>query len=98
MSTKKTKVNAQDIVKSLNTWMEQEDSKVRFQIKRYKESLPPIYIVLNDKYVESYILNMTSSFFDELRNHIKTRYGIEGITFNNTRSCFWHEDIIIGDA
>lgn len=56
--------------------------------------LPVINIVIKDSYIDSFIINMNKDFKSDLKSYLKNDFGIENVTFNNTGSCFWHEDII----
>lgn len=82
-------VKAKHVVKALNNLMEARGSIIRFEGER------TIDIVLKkDPMVKSFVLNPTDEFYEELQKNLKEVFGIEGIKFNNTWSCFWHKDIV----
>lgn len=45
-------------------------------------------VLENDKFLNSYILNPSDSFYKIVKEFFKAK-GIESITFNNTRTIFW---------
>lgn len=82
-------VKAKHIVKALNNLMEARGSVIRFKGNR------TIDIVLKeDSMVDSFVLNPTKEFYNDLEKNLKEVFGIEGIRYNNTWSCFWHKDIV----
>ncbi|KYC77071.1 hypothetical protein B4092_4808 [Bacillus licheniformis] len=87
-------IKAEEVVVSLNSLMESRGSIVRFKTDRGRAYLPSIEIVIYDDYIDSFIINMDDKFYNELANHLKAKFKIFNISFNNTRSCFWHQDIV----
>jgi len=86
------KIKAEELVESLNKWMESEDSLVRFKADR-RTSLPAIDIVIKDKYIDNYFLNLKNEFYDILEKYLKNNFDIGKVSFNNIGSCFWHDNI-----
>ncbi|MGV4321230.1 hypothetical protein [Bacillus mojavensis] len=87
-------IKAEEVVESLNNLMKSRGSIVRFKTDRGRTYLPSIDIVIYDDYIDSFIINMKDRFYNELANHLKTKFKIINISFNNTCSCFWHQDIV----
>ncbi|MCY8549381.1 hypothetical protein MOD25_05625 [Bacillus haynesii] len=86
-------IKAEELVGSLNKWMESEDSLIRFKADR-RTSLPAIDIVIKDKYIDNFILNLKNEFYHKLQSYLKNNFDIEKVSFNNTGSCFWHSNIV----
>lgn len=88
------KTTANEVVRSLNKLMQSHGSIVRFVVRDDAySSMPTIDIGINDINIHSYILNMTSEFFDKIETHLWDNFRIDNIHYNNTRSCFWNRDI-----
>ncbi|GIN25506.1 hypothetical protein NSQ93_22385 [Bacillus sp. FSL W8-0445] len=87
------KIKAEELVDDLNKWIESKDSLVRFKFDR-RTSLPAIDIIIKDKYIDNYFLNLSNEFYDVLEKYLKNNFGIEKVSFNNVGSCFWHNNIV----
>lgn len=88
------KIEVDIVIKSLNSLMESKRSIIRFERSKTTDStLPVIDIVIKDDYIESFIINVNDNFKNDLKTYLKNDFGIDNIKFNNTGSCFWHEDM-----
>lgn len=89
-------VSVERVAIELNKLMEARGSKVRFKIQKNDfHSLQTIDIVLDDDiYIDTFIINKSDAFFEDVKEYLDSEFGITGIRFNNTASCFWHEDFV----
>lgn len=89
-------VSVERVAIELNQLMEARGSKVRFKVQKNDyHSLQTIDIVLDDDvYINSFIIHKTDEFFEEIEAYLDSEFGITGIRYNNTASCFWHEDFV----
>ena len=81
-----------EMVTELNNELEIRSCPFRYKYKD-EEYIPKIEITLpNMNYVDSFIINVSSEFFDWLNSWFKTKYGIE-LNCNNTGSILWTKRI-----
>ena len=52
---------------------------------------PTINICIEDVFIESFTINLSDKFYDLLENYLKEK-GINKITYNNTKSCFFYNN------
>ncbi|MCU5281467.1 hypothetical protein OCA22_24105 [Bacillus cereus] len=84
-----------DVVERLNKWMEERNSVIRFSVNPKSNIMGTINIELReDEYLrkgEDYNrLVLSDVFHAELESLLNEEFGIKGIRYNNSRSCFWH--------
>ena len=76
------------IVDKLNAYFEFEKSSVRFK----KRTEKTIQVYIEDKYLESFIINLTDEFINILES-LLNNIGLSGIIYNNTRTILHLTDL-----
>ena len=81
----------QDKVDAINAWLESEDVSFRY-ILCEEGFNPHIKIVpIRNKFIDSYIFNLTPKYYVCLENFCKEKFGIT-LSYNNTRNIIWSEE------
>lgn len=81
----------QDKVDAINAWLESEDVSFRYIL--FEEGFNPhIKVVpIRDKFIDSYIFNLTPKYYDCLENFCKEKFDIT-LSYNNTKNIIWSNE------
>lgn len=81
----------QDKVDVINTWLESEGASFRYVLCEEGFNSHIKIVPISNKFIDSYIFNLTHSYYDFLEKFCKEKFGIT-LSYNNTRNIIWSEE------